>query len=165
MSGIAFRNGGWQGERVVPFDGPRLAPWEQMEIMLTTPPTKASGWLKGLLMQERADRQRAYQRARGRPSTSKPAIEVVAHREPSERLRQAWAAVEQTIRAMVDGPTWDMWLADLHPRSFVGGIWTLATGPQQCGWVESRFGRLLTECAGCPVRIIACECNKAACAA
>ena len=73
--------------------------------------------------------------------------------------------MEQAIRAMVDEPIWQLWLADLHPRSLMAGTWCLAARPEHQEWIETRFGRLLAECAGCPVQIVACDCQKAACAA
>ena len=51
------------GERVVAFEDARgKQPWELAEIAQATPPTRASGSYKGLLIQDREDRRAAAER-------------------------------------------------------------------------------------------------------
>lgn len=93
--------------------------------------------------------------------TPQPDARREAHRDPSLRLLEAWTPIEAELRKSVDELTFRIWLAaggqvDLHPHSLIGGTWRLAARHQSC-WIEDRFGRLLSTCAGCPVEIVVCD--------
>lgn len=115
-----------------------------------TPP-KASGRFAFL---EMSDRQAL--RAKRTQPTKRP-LDLDAHHTPSVPLLEAWAPVEDRLRESIDGPTFRLWLADLHPHRKLGGRWYLAARSQAVGWVRDRFGRLIESCAGCPCEFVACS--------
>jgi hypothetical protein len=146
-----YRPMGYRGESVVPFEEMPRTRSEQAEVRLATPPMKASGWFQGLLMQERRDRQRA----RRAPQVPRPVMPLDPHRDPSERLLAAWAPVEERVRETTT--TSALATYGVHPHSLVANVWRVACRPEMVGWVQQRFGRLFTECAGRPVVIVACD--------
>lgn len=107
----------------------------------------ASGRFAHLEMEDRA----------GRVSNRKPAAICDPHREPSIALLEAWAPIEVELRSAVDGPTFRIWLAQLHPHSLTGGAWRLACRPAHVGWIRDRFGRVIEGCARRPVEFVVCE--------
>jgi hypothetical protein len=147
-------NRAYPGERVVPFEIKRRSA-EAYELRHFGPVTMASGRLKGLMMQDRQDARRA----RSRVVTRIPEP-VDSHHEPSERLLEAWAPVEDRLRQAVDPGVFACWLADVHPHRLVKGEWYLACHPRKRDWILVRFRRLITECAGCPVVFVNCETNQ-----
>jgi DnaA N-terminal domain len=78
------------------------------------------------------------------------------HRSPSLPLLEAWAPVEDRMRHAVDGPTFRIWVNPLHPHRLQSGVWVLACGPFERGWVRDRFGRLIEGCAGRPCQFVVC---------
>jgi hypothetical protein len=112
-------------------------------------------WVLGIEAEQRRqmERQRQAQAVR--------AVEVAdPHHEPTGRLLEAWAPVEDELRQTVDPETFAIWLADMHPHRLIKGEWVLACRPQTRGWVEARFGRLIASCAGRPVVLVNCENNQ-----
>lgn len=113
-------------------------------------------WLRGIeLDQQRFEARAAAQRRRSH-------FEHDAHREPSVRLLEAWAPVEDDLRRCVELGTLDdlslrLWLAPVHPHSLIGGTWRLGCDERAICWLRDRFGRLLEGCAGRPVEFVVCE--------
>lgn len=102
------------------------------------------------LDQQRFEAKAARDRAR-RARVTDP------HREPSMRLLEAWAPVEDQLRQAIDSATFAIWCRLLHPHRFVSGTWVLAHHPLHVGWVRDRFGRLIAEVAQRPVEFVVCE--------
>ena len=149
----------YPGERVVPFEDTRgRQPWEIEEVRRQTPVSRCPGFWKGILMQERDDARRA-RRTLGLDGAPELAM-MDSHREPSVRLLEAWAPVENELRQAVEPETFAMWLADIHPHRLSQGVWYLACRPQACGWIRDRFGRLIESCAGRPVVFVNYENNQ-----
>lgn len=143
----------------MPFDGERRALWEVEELRQGQPVTMASGWFKGLLMRERLDAQAAERRRKG-PGKEEVRMQSVLgdlHREPSVRLLEAWAPVEEELRQRVERDVFEIWLGVLHPHALLDGAWRLAYDVRAVRWVEARFGAIVRECAGRPVVFVACE--------
>jgi hypothetical protein len=119
---------------------------------LWAPPVAAGRFAFLEMSDRRATRSRAKAKPEPRTATLDP------HREPSPRLLAAWAPVERELRQAVDESTYRIWLADVHPHSLIDGTWTLACPRlQTVGWVADRLGRVIRDCAGCPVMFVACE--------
>ena len=147
-----YRPSGYRGEAVVPFEEMPRERWEQAEVRHATQPTRASGWFQGLLMQERRDRQQA-QRKPG-PAAPKPVASALdPHRDSSERLLAAWEPVERQL----GDATSTLAMYGVHPHALMAGVWRVACRPETVEWVQQRFGRLLSACAGRPVVIVACD--------
>lgn len=107
-------------------------------------------WLRGIeLNEERLD-------AQGQRAQSCQREDTDPHREPSTALLEAWKPVEVELRQAVDGPTFRIWLAQLHPHSLIGGTWRLACRPEHVGWLRDRFGRVIEGRAGRPVELVGC---------
>lgn len=156
MSALVFPVPAYRGQKVVPFEDQPRSQSERNALALAAPPTKASGRLIGLLMQERQDRKgmSAASGIRRVPEPTDP------HRDPSVHLLEAWAPVEDELRRAVGPETFAIWLADVHPHRRVNGEWVLACRPEARGWIRDRFGRLIASCAGRPVVFVNCENNQ-----
>ncbi len=111
-------------------------------------PSIFSGTFAGLEIEERR---------KGRQGSLKKAEPLDPHREPSERLLEAWAPLENELREAIDPETFAIWLADLHPHRILRGVWYVACRPRARGWVEERYGRVIRACADRPVVFVACE--------
>jgi hypothetical protein len=106
---------------------------------------------------EMSDRRAMRSRVKAKPEPRTATLDP--HREPSARLLAAWAPVERELRQAVDESTYQIWLAPplVHPHALTAGRWRLACRPQTCSWIRERFGKIVAECAGCPVEFVACE--------
>jgi hypothetical protein len=79
---------------------------------------------------------------------------------PQPQLAAIWAPIAAALAERVDEPTFRIWLEPLHLHAATDDGFILGSKPQQVRWVEDRFGRLLEEEAGKPVRIIECGCAQ-----
>jgi hypothetical protein len=77
------------------------------------------------------------------------------HQDPG--LIAAWGAVQRELVQAVDGPTYRLWLASVHPHVRNDGAWVVACRRNAVGWIGTRFGRVLEQAAGRPVAIVVCD--------
>lgn len=112
-------------------------------------------WLLGIEAEQRRqmERQRSAQ-------TARPVEAADPHRDPTVRLLEAWAPVEDELCRAVGLELFAMWLADVHPHRLVNSEWVLGCRPQSRGWIRDRFGRLIAACADRPVVFVNCENNQ-----
>jgi hypothetical protein len=94
---------------------------------------------------------------------------LAAAEEPTEfgapplELLAEWEPVRDKLLAAA--PSSGLALTPLHPHAMEGDTVILGCPRGQARWLSERFGRLISETAGRPIRIVECRCEPEAAAA
>lgn len=80
-------------------------------------------------------------------------------------LQTLLVPVFDALRARVEQASFSIWISPLHVHQAIEAGVVLGTSDQLVGWTEQRYGAVLAELLGRPVRVIECGCPPAPVAA
>lgn len=86
---------------------------------------------------------------------------LVEHPATAE-LQALLVPVFDALRARVEDSSFSIWISPLHVHQAIEQGVVLGTSDQLVGWTEQRYGAVLAELLGRPVRVIECGCPPAA---
>jgi hypothetical protein len=71
-------------------------------------------------------------------------------------LAAEWESVRAALRQSVGDETFALWLGALHPHGRTAEGWVVGCRAGQVAYMTGRYGRVLEQAAGEPVRLVAC---------
>lgn len=91
-----------------------------------------------------------------------PELRSLAEQPVTAELTAEWAPIAaELLQATGDDVGARAWLTPLHLHDSSDGQLVLGCPATHTRWVQDRFGRLISEVAGKPIRIIDCRCEPA----
>lgn len=108
-------------------------------------------------LQEVAARRRRPRRRASSVPASEPCPSDSAANGMAQRLAAEWEPVLARLREQLGPDLFDVWFGETHPHALDDGVLVVGASAAQASWNQGRYGRIVGEAAGQPVRFVACE--------